>query len=744
MSSVLTPKCPRCRKALRMPAAWVGQAVRCKFCQSMFQSQQRPRAQAPVALPAAPAAVRTPALAVNGAAQANPFGLDGDPGAPLARLPVRRKGGRWWMGALVFGGVAAAIAIVGVVAWPHLSNLFSDKKDPDPGRKLVAEGKDKTKDIKKEIDPGLKKKDDLAKKKDDLTKKKDDEGKDTDKMDDPPKMDPIPPKDPPKKKTFPIKKTDPGKDPVKTVASGAFPRRALIINVSNYLLLNPLHYGSPEERAFPGSSGAVLARRLSLPPFNVPANQIFELSDGAAKATAVVKPVIETMIMDFCDTSREQDRIMVLFTGHAVNHEKKCYLIPVEGHKDKAETLVPLDWVMEQLAKCKARQKVLVLDVFRFPPARGEELPGTGAMTEEFEAALLNPPAGVQVWWSASKDQQSIEFEGGSVFLQALSHTLKEWNAPGKLGGAGFAQPQEPLPIEDMLPRVNQRLKELLSVQKLEQVSRLSGKEAEGGKAYDAAEPVAQAIAPKQPNIGAAAAGKAIVENILGEINLAPPAKATLRPIQFANLPIFKSAVLENYKSDYTSLAELKAQLKRDKDKYPLRAAIMETVEGMNKDLNIVSRERVTSPINDGVKKQILAEQDKPGLMIFELTQKLTALKELQDKRDTEPSKRWQAHYDYTMARLQARIVYIYEYNYVLANVRTDSLPELDTKIHNGWRIGSRDKIGVPATEAKDMAKNVKKLWKKIQDEYPDTPWALMAARESMVALGMEWRASRD
>src|SRR5262249_22530013 len=146
--------------------------------------------------------------------------------------------------------------------------------------------------------------------------------------------------------------------------------------------------------------------------------------------------------------------------------------------RDKPESLIPLAWVYEQLAECKARQKLLVLDVFRYPPARGEELPGAGEMTEDFDAKLQNPPAGVQVWSSCVKGQQSLEFENGSLFLQALCNSLQD---PRK----GIASPADSIPVEALMGRVNQRMQELLGPRKMEQVSRLTGKEPDEGAPFN-------------------------------------------------------------------------------------------------------------------------------------------------------------------------------------------------------------------------------------------------------------------
>src|SRR5205823_555038 len=124
---------------------------------------------------------------------------------------------------------------------------------------------------------------------------------------------------------------------------------------------------------------------------------------------APLKPVIETTITDFLTSSRPQDRVMILFVGHAIAIDKDAYLVPIEGEQGVKETLVSLSWVYDQLAKCPARQKVLILDLCRFDPSRGLERPGSGPLAEAVDAVLQKPPPGVQVWSSCVKDQSSFE-----------------------------------------------------------------------------------------------------------------------------------------------------------------------------------------------------------------------------------------------------------------------------------------------------------------------------------------------
>jgi hypothetical protein len=181
----------------------------------------------------------------------------------------------------------------------------------------------------------------------------------------------------------------------------------------------------------------------------------------------------------------------------------------------------------------------------------------------------------------------------------------------------------------------------------------------------------------------------------------------------------------------------------KDKDKYPVRAAVLEAIKALKSSGKIAMRESFSGTITPQVKKQFAATQQEPGIMIFELESALAELNAAGALRAKETSKRWLAHYDYALARLQARLVYLYEYNNILAQVRSDSLPPLDP-VHTGWRVGSQKKVQTSEPKAKEMARNINRTWKRLAEEHPGTPWAVLATREGMAALGLVWRPSRE
>jgi hypothetical protein len=756
MMQVVQASCPKCRNVLRIPADWIGRPMRCKLCREIFLSRARQSVQIqPVAAVGPSAPTPLPPTAVSVAPMPHPvaapsFAFDDDVDLNLATpRPLRRRGGGWKRSVLMLGCVAAVAAAVFLVARPHLADLFKSPKDngkvavgptdKNPSDKGIDNG-DKKNGEKKLLPTDKKNGDKKAGDKKPADKKNGDK-KYTDKIaSSDKKIEPPPPKDKKGPKT----------------PRGVFPRRALLINVNNYVYANAVNYGSKRDNRYPGSSTAVLADQLNRRPMNLPATQIFELADGDDREGTrekrklqqpTLKPVIENAIADFLDSARAQDRIILLFAGHAIDHEesKEAYLVPLEGDMSDVKTLIPLQWLYDRLAKCRAWQKVLILDVCRYPPARGLELPGSGEMGEILDGKLLKPPPGVQVWSSCLKGQQALEFEGGSVFLQALCNALQT-------GLPGIQKETDPLPLDKLFARTNIKMKELLEPEKMEQTSRLSGTAPAGAGPYDADEPLAEPVTFRLPG---APAGNALVNNILKEIRKIPAVRAMRRGsenlLDITYLPPFAANALEDFKSTEPSFNVLES-MKEDKleeyrAKFPVRVAVTEAIKALNDNAKFTMKESLTNPggpITPQIKKQFLKDQEDPGIATFYLKGALDKLKAAQKDRDKETSKRWQANFDYTLARLQARLVYTMEYNFILAQVRSDSLPPVNNAIHNGWRIASRDKVQIKEAEVKDMVKSIKRTWEKIKTEYPNTPWAVMARRESMTALGLEWRPSRE
>lgn len=786
MMQVVQARCPHCQTVLRIPTEWVAKPMRCKHCQKVFQTKSpsavpaKPPNAIPAGITARPNAIpvgvsaRPSAIPLNQPARASSgFSFDGTAAAGALLPPRTRRRGSWLKMLLIFailGGTGGAVAFF---AGPQIVDLFASKdknadKDKDKARdKVIVANADnpKTKgDDKKlpedKLDPNKDKGNpdrdkittDKTNKDKTLTTDKSSidkffKPKDKDKQPvfDPKIFDPQP-KDPnkdkikptpSKDKTTPKDKSNPEKDkttvvkkdPPKPLEVEVYPRRALLISVNNYLFANSLRYGSSGAG---GGSTRYLADLLTRRPMHIPANQVAELTDAGSSTIVPIKPIIENAIVDLVSTARAQDRVILLFAGHVVDIEKDSFLVPLEGELDNGKTLIPLKWVFGQLSKCKAQEKLLVLDVCRFSPSRGFDLPGggepgAGTMTEDLDTRLQQPPAGVQIWVSCTKGQHSLEQDDrGSIFLQALCSSLQE--GPHPLTEANY-----PLPLEALVPKVNQKIKDMIG--KAEQVSRLTGDKGKEGT-YDPKEALPPDL--KLRNVVAAAAEKETVDDLISEISRIKPARSGRSFPSF--LPPMTDLTLEPYKKDFKVFPKSKDL---DPEKQPVRHAVALAIETLDETANISFPETLvggSGPVDKKTKDFFLRNQQAPAQAIFKMEGVMPKILAAAEKLDDEPSKYWKAQYYYSLARFQSRLVFVYEYNFIMAQVRGDSLPDLTDK-DKGWRVASRQKVSISEPKVKDMVKNINKIWKAVAEQNPETPWAVLAKRERMLALGLEWKA---
>jgi len=672
MTKVVEAICPGCKNALRIPADWISESLRCKKCGTVVRLPQTP-VPANLANTFAPPA--TPEMTA--------FTLD--PGGPIIHAPAARqhsKGFRTGVRVLVAALLLVIVTAVTYRLWPQAPQIATTI--------------------------------------------------------------PVAPK---KHRSVPL-----------VSENAVFPRRALAICVNDYLYADPV--SSPNVHTLMERIAKIL---------HVPSGQVAELSDAAppkppgtlgnekpvgtkhrlypaAKATPPLKGIIENTIVSFVQTSRAQDRILLLFVGHVVEIGAEAYLVPLEGELTVKETLIPLSWLYEQLARCRTRQKVLILDICRFDPNHGPQRQASGPMAATTDALLQKPPPGVQVWSACTSGQYSYASYGDAFFLDKLDLALTS----SVLKKA--QEPQDPLPIEALAEVVNQNTAtevasrvSTLDGQKAVQTPRLTGQMAEQGAPYDKDEPLPPLIeiAAAPPPVGRLAKQEQ-VERILQEIDL-PPMKVARRqhsPAAVATLLPFSAEIMDRYDADYRSLSEIE----HDSAKHALRAQVIETIKLLRATFDPNGpqgslREYFQGTSNERIKAEILKEQRKPALVHDQLMERLEALRKAGEQRDKEPSPRWQAHYDYILAELLARTAYVSEYNLMLGKIRKDERPELQPNVHTGWRLVSSEKMQ-SSKDVKDLAAESKKLFAKIIREHPGTPWEILAKREQGRALGLEWQPS--
>src|SRR5262245_56460856 len=123
MTQVVQAKCPFCENVLRIPADWLAQPMRCKFCKQVIQAKPAASNLATaVTAGAANAAVAPPEAATAVAPSAaprrssgDPFSFDDEPEPAAAPQPRRSKNGKGlWIatGLLVLLSAAAVFTVV--------------------------------------------------------------------------------------------------------------------------------------------------------------------------------------------------------------------------------------------------------------------------------------------------------------------------------------------------------------------------------------------------------------------------------------------------------------------------------------------------------------------------------------------------------------------------------------------------------------------------------------------------------
>jgi hypothetical protein len=340
--------------------------------------------------------------------------------------------------------------------------------------------------------------------------------------------------------------------------------------------------------------------------------------------------------------------------------------------------LIPLKWVYEQLAKCPARQKVLVVDVNRLNPGHGLERPNGGPMDPVEDAALKAPPPGVQVLTACIAGQQSYELDDApmGLLLDQLDTALVT-DEKGKGLKDKIQHPEDSLPMERLCELANAGMKDELSEFKLEQTARLSGEEPKEGAPYDRSAPPAPAIVLAAPE---KSGNPKAIQTVLNEVGLPSiipsPEDATAGRIEV--LPPVPMDKLKDYPDDGEETPLRKAILKAREVIYAVSTAkpppaLAGEVDKIRSDLQVnlsVLKDGYRKPADETrFKKQVGMDERKIAQLLFSLEDALNDFKSAGDNAATgraKETKRWQANYDFILARLEAQITYLFEYQSML------------------------------------------------------------------------------
>ncbi len=525
--------------------------------------------------------------------------------------------------------------------------------------------------------------------------------------------------------------TEPGKSPSR-LSSDPFPRRMLFLNISKYIYFNNLTPGA-------GSQGSDLPTRTANKiafewriPNDKENNQLFILSDtsGEKDFKPPIKNVLEKAIEDFCTTSRNQDRIVIYFGGHAVEIDDVAYIAPVEGEPDDPATLIPIQDVFKKLGECKAQQKLLILDVCRFNTQYGAAKPGSEPMTEKLDKLLHAAPDGVQVVTSCSTGENAYEIqETGSEFLTAFRVQADRVKAMKQAAPA----PGDPLPIGPWMDAIKAYLATKRDNRAVQTVH-MAGEEPKAGVDYDKDEALAARFAWADVPKGVS------LDEITKTLQAAalPGIRKDLEvPASLGSVYPFDPEVMKQYAED--GIAD--DQILQDPAKYPVRFATLHALQTIREKWTFGDdglRESFDGDVNDQAKKNALEDQTGPALLELELKEKWEQLKKVKADLANEKSKRWQALYQYALAQTKLRWAFVEEYRGALGKIRTDSLPKPEKGKAAGYRLASSSKMS-SKRDIQEIADEARELLAEMAESHKGTPYEVLAKMHKNIAVGLKW-----
>ncbi len=512
------------------------------------------------------------------------------------------------------------------------------------------------------------------------------------------------------------------------------PRRMLLVHVGDPLYLNPLATQAPGGPDRVRHTAVRLAVALGVPTHPT-RGQLFVLSGQTTSPNDPLpfKSVVAAAMRNFCESSRAQDRLVLIFSGHVVEVDGKAYFVPLEGDPTEPATLVPVADVYEQFGKCKATQKVIIWDVCRRNPEVVAIRPTTVPLSAKLASALAEVPAGIQVVLPCSPAESAIEYTvpRGDAGLYAGSALLESLRKAAEVRLAQHPHtPADAIPIAEIMPVTQKYVASAATAFDTKQTPKLFGGVPVKLVAPDPREAPARRVEFPAFKVVQSADVLAILEE-LALPSLGQQAKVeTLPPLPF------DEARLKRYASDVTL-----EQVRKNPEKYKLRMAVLRALQQLRDtdpraSGNPQPPAEITAPITEAQKKLVLAALDPIAHAIAILELEQDALEDVQHLRPTETN-RWQAHYDYTRSQLQLRLAALNEYNYRLAQVRTDSLPMLPAG-SRGWQLVPTD-TSRSRKDVQLMANQAIMALKYVITANPGTPWEVLAKRALLTPPGLKW-----
>jgi hypothetical protein len=194
----------------------------------------------------------------------------------------------------------------------------------------------------------------------------------------------------------------------------------------------------------------------------------------------------------------------------------------------------------------------------------------------------------------------------------------------------------------------------------------------------------------------------------------------------------FDPEVMRKYRPDYVSVNEYQKRVSQNKARWALiQAAQASQLTQMDAPrLRFVKSDEAEFANALSEAQQAAAALEPKINSLYEI------LRQGEGEREKETILRWQAGYDLAIGRALAVKVRTETYNAMLAAAKRGLKPK-DPK-NNTWVLTPSDEISVGSQYAK-LGERARMYLNRVVSDHPDTPWAMLAARELKDPLGWKW-----
>ncbi len=195
----------------------------------------------------------------------------------------------------------------------------------------------------------------------------------------------------------------------------------------------------------------------------------------------------------------------------------------------------------------------------------------------------------------------------------------------------------------------------------------------------------------------------------------------------------FDPNAMREYRPDWVSTEQYAKALQKD----PIRGAVIQAALVTQQQLP--GQPGLTFPSADSpeFKEAMARNQETVARVEYTVNEALTPITGVSKLRDRETSRRWQAHYDLIRGRLLAMKIRCAEYQTACAKMKKDAPKFKDAK-SNAWKLVPTEEI-LSGPKVETVAKETRALLKRVVDDHPNTPWALLAQRELKDPFGFKW-----